>query len=74
MYFLALSHAPPLEVMAMATKRPVTMVPTRTPPRTMGPRPGSQRQDEDDDDHDRQQRGTIIFRMAALVTMSTRAP
>src|SRR3954449_9789486 len=37
MYFFALSHAPPLEVIAIAMNRPVTMVPTRRPPRTTGP-------------------------------------
>ena len=40
MYFLALSQAPPLEVMAMAMNSPVTIVPTSTPPRTTGPERG----------------------------------
>ena len=30
--FFALSHAPPPEVMAIARKRPVTIVPIRSPP------------------------------------------
>ena len=37
MYFFALSQAPPLEVIAIATKNPVTIVPTSTPPSTTGP-------------------------------------
>ena len=32
MYFLALSQAPPLEVIEMPMNKPVTMLPTRTPP------------------------------------------
>ncbi len=35
--FLALSHAPPPEVIAMATNNPVTIVPTSKPPKTTGP-------------------------------------
>src|SRR6266480_3788521 len=35
--FLALSHAPPPEVIAIATNNPVTIVPTSKPPKTTGP-------------------------------------
>ena len=64
MNFFALSQAPPLEVMAMPTKRPVTMVPTSTPPRTTGPSSGMAR-DEEHDDHG-QQRGHDHFAQRRL--------
>src|SRR3569623_115752 len=38
MYFMALSHAPPPVVMEIATKMPVMMVPSSTPPSALGPR------------------------------------
>ena len=52
MYFLALSQAPPPVVMEIATKMPVTMVPTSTPPRACAP----ERQADDDGTSDGQQR------------------
>ena len=71
-YFLALSQAPPEEVMAIATKRPVTIVPTRTPPSTTGPRPGMAATATTKTTGRRA--GMIIWRRAAFVTMSTQVP
>ncbi len=70
MYFLALSQAPPPVVMEMATKIPVTMVPSSTPPRALGPRmmPTSTGTSTGNSE------GRIISLMAALVSMSTQVP
>ncbi len=37
MYFLALSHAPPPDVIESARKKPVTIAPTSTPPIIFAP-------------------------------------
>src|SRR3990167_2759058 len=70
MYFFALSHAPPPFVMEMATKRPVTMDPIRSPPNATGP---SQKPTTTGAKTGRSA-GTIICLIAALVTMSTVFP
>ena len=70
MYFLALSHAPPPLVMEMATKSPVTIVPSSTPPRAIGPRMKPTRMGESTGIAP----GTIIFWIAAFVTISTQVP
>ena len=56
--------------MEIATNNPVTIVPTRTPPRTFGPRMKPIRIG----DTTGIAPGTIIFWMAALVTISTQVP
>src|SRR3989449_8261253 len=66
MYFLALSHAPPPLLMEMATKSPVTIVPSSTPPRAIGPRMKPTRMGESTGIA----AGTIIFWIAAFVTRS----
>ena len=67
MYFLALSQAPPPVVMEMATKSPVTMAPSSTPPRACGPntRPTTTGIATGSSE------GTTISLMAARVSMST---
>ena len=42
--FLALSQAPPPEVIEIATKIPVTMLPTKTPPKTLAASLGKRKQ------------------------------
>ena len=71
MYFFALSHAPPLLVIEMPMKRPVTMLPTSTPPRIFAPsgiaataRTAAIGMSA----------GMIISLSAAFVTMSTQVP
>src|SRR5438067_2698667 len=70
--FFALSHAPPPDVMAMATNNPVTIVPTSKPPSTTGPS-GLIIATATTKTRGRSA-GTIISRNAALVTMSTPVP
>ena len=72
MYFFALSHAPPPDVIAIATKRPVTTVPTSNPPSTTGPNCGIAATATTKISGSNA--GTIISRNAALVTMSTHVP
>src|SRR5665647_2937385 len=67
MYFLALSHAPPPVVMEIATKMPVTMVPTSTPPSACAPSVSPTITGTATGSSD----GTIISLIAALVSMST---
>ena len=66
MYFLALSQAPPAEVIAMPTKSPVTIVPISKPPSAsmpMNPTPTTKTKGNN--------AGRIICFKAACVTMST---
>jgi hypothetical protein len=68
MYFLALSQAPPPVVIEMATKRPVTMVPTQQAAQRL--------RAEGQADHDGHGGagsidGIIISLIAATVSMST---
>src|SRR5207237_478795 len=63
-------HAPPPLVMEMATKSPVTIVPSSTPPRAIGPRMKPTRMGESTGIA----AGTIIFWIAAFVTISTQVP
>src|SRR6476620_6169818 len=72
MNFFALSHAPPLEVIAMATNNPVTIVPTNSPPSTTGP--SGLITATATTNATGNSAGTIISRNAALVTISTQVP
>src|SRR3990167_6284891 len=67
MYFLALSQAPPPVVMEMATKMPVTMEPSSTPPSASRPRVKPTTMGISTGNND----GIIISLIAALVSMST---
>src|ERR1051326_3256292 len=70
--FFALSQAPPPEVIAIATNRPVTIVPTSRPPSTTGPSCGITATATTKINGSNA--GTIISRKAALATMATQGP
>ena len=70
MCFLALSQAPPPEVIDIATNNPVIIAPTRSPPRACGPR----RKPTKIGTRTGIKAGIIICLMALPVTMLTHFP
>ncbi len=75
MYFLALSHAPPPEVIEMATNSPVTITPSSMAPSALKastlPAIFSTMKKRTIGDSTGSSDGTIISRIAALVKRST---
>ena len=69
---MALSHAPPPEVIEIATKMPVTMTPSSRPPSISRPLVDAEDEGDDDREDDRDQAaGISISRCAVAVTMRT---